>query len=109
MLITRLNGFFPLLWVVLAGRESKTTCGCAAEGLFWVIVCDFAGVHLAWECIRKRVRRAKSAGTNTKGRQMGRGEMGLIRDGSLRRFACLFGVGYLWRAMRVIALAHAVV
>ncbi len=37
-----------LLWVVLAGRDSKTTCRGAAEGLFWVFGCDFAGVHLAW-------------------------------------------------------------
>ncbi len=37
-----------LLWVVLAGRESKTACRVVAEGLFWVIVCDYAGVHLAW-------------------------------------------------------------
>jgi hypothetical protein len=40
--------FISLLWVVLAGRESKTTCRDAAEGLFWVFVCDFAGVDLAW-------------------------------------------------------------
>jgi hypothetical protein len=66
--MTRLCDVFVnyLLWVVLAGRESKTTCRGDSEGLFWVFVCDFAGVHLALGCIRKSVRRVNYAWTSNK-------------------------------------------
>jgi hypothetical protein len=55
---TTLGYFFSsLLWVALAGRQSKTTCRGVEEGLFWKFVCDFAGVHLVWGIHRKRARR----------------------------------------------------
>jgi hypothetical protein len=64
---------FSLLWVVLAGRVSKTTCGGVAEGLF-SSGCLFATLSEcfwhAWECIRKDGRRANYAGTNTDGQRV---------------------------------------
>jgi hypothetical protein len=60
--------------------------------------CLFATLPLCiWhgEFIRKRVRRASYAGTNNRGRRMGRGEMGLLCE----RFGCLCGECDLWRAM----------
>jgi hypothetical protein len=86
ILISRLCSFFmSLLWVVLAGRVSKTTCGGVTEGLFssgglfaTLSACVFHG-----QCIRKRMRRANYAGTSNRGRQTGRGEMGLMCDGGL--------------------------
>jgi ammonia channel protein AmtB len=59
------------------------------------------------ECIRKRVRQANSPGANEAedGRQMGRGEMGLMCHDGL----CVCVVWVRFGALVVTALAHALV